>query len=221
MICSLHIFHNSAAKPFLLTTLAFLPFCSPVWCIRLCYPTVLFYCICLTWEQINLNCGSTKVEDYLQNYVRGMESLPFPPGGIIMFWKQQADGYGVYRPLTPALPKYMYLFTYPATCNLLHLLQFYRKQQHPPHFHQRFCTRSSPEFPFSFHVLCPICHFAYQNSSHLDQLCYLIVLQTKISIISVQYRGVFMHDKSNWWKQNPEELSTNIYFDIGVIIKHA
>lgn len=118
MICSLHIFHNSAAKPFLLTTLAFLPFCSPVWCIRLCYPTVLFYCICLTWEQINLNCGSTKVEDYLQNYVWGMESLPFPPGGIIMFWKQQADGYGVYRPLTPALPKYMYLLLTlpPAIC---------------------------------------------------------------------------------------------------------
>lgn len=49
----------------------------------------------------------------------GMESLLFPPGGITMFWKQQADIFGVSRPLILALP--LLQFDLPYIHLLVHL----------------------------------------------------------------------------------------------------
>lgn len=100
--------------------------------------------------------------------------------------------------LTPALPStinMIYLFfTYPDSHTLLCFLHLYSTKKHPlsPHYDQRFCTHSSPHFPLSHRVSCPICHFVYQSSLHLFQLCYLTALQREINTISVQYSHFFL-----------------------------
>lgn len=104
-----------------------------------------------------------------------------------------------FQDLTPTLPSTVImiylLFTYLDSHTLLCFLHLYSTKQHPlsPHNDQRFCTHSSPQFPLSHCVSCPIGHFVYQSSLHLFQLCYLTVLQTEINTISVQYSHFFFY----------------------------